>query len=294
MPKILLPIDVQHPHDEFIEQLDKLIDLKASQLHLLYVKDELPGYEAILGTVADFPDDLKHQIETKIADLFADMKSKLEAKGAKAVTSSVLGGLAAMTIDQVARDDGYDMIAMSAGTHTRVQQFLIGSTTSRVVNHAPCTVLVMKNVSTTPMKNIVVAIDGSEAALKAAVKAVKLFGLSQRDVQVTCINVVSVKGLYKFISPVQFIAAIEDNLVMSGEASLAAAEKELSELGMTKLDNVLKNGEPADEIINFADSIKADLIILGAQGRSAVEKFLVGTVSDRVSTFAKCSTAVIK
>jgi nucleotide-binding universal stress UspA family protein len=111
---------------------------------------------------------------------------------------------------------------------------------------------------------------------------------------VTLINVVSVKGLYKFISPVQFIAAIEDNLVMSGEASLAAAEKELSELGITKLDNVLKNGEPADEIINFAESIGADLIIMGAQGRSAVEKFLVGSVSNRVSTFSKCSTAVIK
>ncbi len=294
MPKILLPIDVQHPHDEFIDQLDKLVDLKASQLHLLYVKDELPGFEAILGTVADFPDDLKHQVETKIAEVFAGIESKLEAKGAKDVTSSVIGGLAAITIDQLARDGAYDMIAMSDGTHGRVQQFLIGSTTSRVISHAPCTVLVMKNVASTPMKNIVVAIDGSEAALNAATSAVKLFGLAQRDVQMTLINVVSVKGMYKFISPVQFIAAIEDNLVMSGEASLAAAEKELSELGMTKLDNVLKNGEPADEIINFAESIKADLIIMGAQGRSAVEKFLVGAVSNRVSTFAKCSTAVIK
>ncbi|CAN5448484.1 hypothetical protein BH10CYA1_BH10CYA1_44780 [soil metagenome] len=293
MPKILLPIDVQHPHDEFIEQLDKLIDLKASQLQLLYVKDELPGFEAILGTVADFPDDLRHQVETKIAEVFAGMQSKLEAKGAK-VTSEVVGGLAAMTIDQVASDGAFDMIAMSDGTHSRVQQFLIGSTTSRVISHAPCTVLVIKNVLSAAMKNIVVAIDGSEAALNAATRAVNLFGLAQRDVQMTLINVVSVKGMYKFISPVQFIAAIEDNLVMSGEASLAAAEKELSELGMTKLDNVLKNGEPADEIINFAESISADLIIMGAQGRSAVEKFLVGSVSNRVSTFAKCSTAVIK
>ncbi|MBI2812329.1 MAG: universal stress protein, partial [Candidatus Melainabacteria bacterium] len=201
MPKILLPIDVQHSHEEFIDQLDKLIDLKASQLHLLYVKDELPGYEAILGTVADFPDDLKHQLETKITEVFAAIKSKLEAKGAT-VTSESVGGLAAMTIDQVARDGAFDMIAISDGTHSRVQQFLIGSTTSRVISHAPCTVLVIKNGTSTPMKNIVVAIDGSKAALNAAISAVKLFGLAQRDAQVTLINVVSVKGLYKFISPV--------------------------------------------------------------------------------------------
>jgi nucleotide-binding universal stress UspA family protein len=294
MPKILLPIDIQHPHDELVEQLDKLIEISGAQLHLLYVKDELPGYEQILGTMGDFPDDLKHQIEAKVAEVFGGLKVKLEAKGAK-VTTEVVGGLAAMMIEAVARDGNFEMIAMTAGTHSRVQQFLIGSTTSRVINHAPVTVLVMRNVPVgVPLTRVLIAIDGSDAALNAAKKAISLFGLADREVQVTLINVVSVKGIYKFISPVQFVAAIEDNLVMSGEASLAAAESELSELGITRLDNVLKNGEPADEIINFAESIGAELIIMGAQGRSAVEKFLVGGVSNRVSTFAKCSTAIIK
>lgn len=293
MPKILLPIDVLHPHEEFIDQLDKLVDLKSSQVQLLYVKDELPGFEAILGTIGDFPDDLKNQIEKKVSDEFATLKSQLEAKGAK-VSTQVLGGLAGQMIDQCARESGIEMIAITPGTHGRVQQFLMGSTAARVVNHAPCTVLVLKDVPNVPIKNVVVAIDGSEAALNAAIAAVKLFSLDDRDAQVTFINVVSVRPMYKFISPVQFVAAIEDNLVMSGEASLAEAEKELNKLGVTRLDNVLKNGEPADEIIKFAQSIKADLIILGAQGRSAVEKFLVGSVSQRVSTFAKCSVAVIK
>ncbi len=293
MPKILLPIDVLHPHEEFIEQLDKLVDLRTSQVQLLYVKDELPGYEAILGTVGDFPEDLKHQMEAKVAEVFAALRSQLESKGAK-VTTEVVGGLAGAMIDECARESGCDMIAMSVGTHGRVQQFLMGSTTSRVVNHAPCTVLILKDVPNVPIKNVVIAIDGSEASLNAATASVRLFSLSEREVQITLINVVSVKPMFKFISPVQFVAAVEDNLVMSGEASLAEAEKELSELGVTKLDNVLKNGEPADEIINFAQSIKADLIIIGAQGRSAVEKFFVGSVSQRVSTFSKCSTAVIK
>ncbi|MBS2000583.1 MAG: universal stress protein [Cyanobacteria bacterium SZAS LIN-5] len=293
MPKILLPVDVLHPHEEFIDQLDKLVNLKSSQVHLLYVKDELPGYEAILGTVGDFPEDLKHQIEQKIADEFAAVKSNLEARGA-AVTSEVVGGLAGMMIEQCALDSGCDMIAISAGTHGRIEQFLMGSTAGRVVNHAPCTVLILKHVPNVPIKNVLIAIDGSDAALNAATAAVRLFSLDERDVQVTLINVVSIKPMYKFIAPVQFVAAIEDNLVMSGEASLAAAEKELSELGVTRLDNILKNGEPADEIINAAKTLKADLIVLGAQGRSAVEKFLMGSVSQRVATFAKCSTAVIK
>lgn len=293
MPKILLPIDVLHPHEEFIDQLDKLVNLKGSELHLLYVKDELPGYEAILGTVGDFPDDLKHQVEAKVADVFGSLKAKLESAGAT-VTSETVGGLAANTIDDMARDRSFDLIAMSAGTHTRIQQFLLGSTTSRVLNHAPCTVLVMKNALNTPMKQVLLCIDGSDAGTRAAVRSVSLFGLDQRDVQFTLINVVSVKPVYKFISPVRFVAAIEDNLVMSGEASLAEAERQLSEIGIEKLDNVLKNGDPADEIIKFAESIQADLIVMGAQGRSAVEKFLVGSVSSRVCTFAKCSTAVIK
>ncbi|HEY9677213.1 MAG TPA: universal stress protein [Drouetiella sp.] len=293
MPKILLPIDVEHPHENLIEQLDKLIELKGAQVLMLYVKDELPGYETTLGTMGNFPEDLKHQIEAKVNEIFGGLKTKLESKGAT-VTTQIAGGLAASTIEAVAREGKFDMIAMTAGTHSRVQQYLLGSTAGRVIGHVPCSVIVLKNVPSTPMKNVVIGIDGSDAALSAAKAAVQLLGLNGREVQINLINVVSVKSIYKFISPVQFVAAIEDNLVMSGEAGLAAAEKELSDLGITKMDNVLKNGDPSDEIIKFADSISADLIVLGAQGKSAVERFLMGSVSSRVATFSKCSIAVIK
>ena len=65
MPKILLPIDVANPHEELVDQLDKLIGLQSSEVRLLYVKEELPSLEHMLGTMANFPDDLSNQLTKK-------------------------------------------------------------------------------------------------------------------------------------------------------------------------------------------------------------------------------------
>lgn len=292
IPKILLPVDIQHPHEEVVDQLDALLKLAGVKVHLLYVKDELPAYEQILGTMADFPDDWKNELGKKINEVLDQLKLKLQQRGAD-VTTEVVSGPAAMMIEAVARDEGFEMVAMMPGSHSRVQQYLIGSTASRVVGHAPGTVLILRQSAAT-LKNVVIGIDGSDASLRAAKSAVQLFQLTERDVQITLVNVVSVTGIFKFISLVRFVAAVEDNLVMSGEAALTDAQNQLSEMGLKSIDFVLKNGEPADEILKVADSLNAQLIVIGAQGRSAVEKFLIGSVSSRISTYAKCSTAVIK
>ena len=41
--KILFPIDITHLHTESIASLNKLIPLSGSQVHLLYVREELPA-----------------------------------------------------------------------------------------------------------------------------------------------------------------------------------------------------------------------------------------------------------
>ncbi len=290
--KILLPIDVQHPHEEVVDRLNTLVPLSSAQVHLLYVREELPAFEQLVETMGDFPEDWKHQIEKKINEVFDLLKAKLKTFGAE-VTTEIVGGPAAMMIESVARDEGFEMIAIMPGSHSRVEQHLIGSTTSRVVGHAPGTVLILRSAASN-LSNVVIGIDGSDAALQAAKKAVTLFNLVARNVKVTLVNVVSVTGVFKLISPVRFVAAIEENLVMSGEAALTKAQAELSEMGLKSVEIVLKNGDPADELIKVSTSINAELISIGAQGRSAVEKFLLGSVSTRVATFAKCSTAVIK
>ena len=53
-------------------------------------------------------------------------------------------------------------------------------------------------------------------------------------------------------------------------------------------------GHPAHEIIKYAAERKSDIIIVGQRGRSKVAKWLLGSVSKRIATYAPCTVAIVK
>jgi nucleotide-binding universal stress UspA family protein len=53
-------------------------------------------------------------------------------------------------------------------------------------------------------------------------------------------------------------------------------------------------GNPAAELVRIADEHRAGLIVVGSQGLSAIERFLLGSVSERVLRHAHCSVLVVK
>ncbi len=60
------------------------------------------------------------------------------------------------------------------------------------------------------------------------------------------------------------------------------------------LSKLHQTGNPALVILEVAERIDADLIVLGAVGHSMVSRMLLGSVSDRVATHAKCSVLVVR
>ena len=53
-------------------------------------------------------------------------------------------------------------------------------------------------------------------------------------------------------------------------------------------------GSPAWEILNRADAILPDLIVVGSHGQSAISRFLLGSISQKVLTVAHCSVRVAR
>jgi nucleotide-binding universal stress UspA family protein len=58
------------------------------------------------------------------------------------------------------------------------------------------------------------------------------------------------------------------------------------------LEKTVRAGVPASEILELADEIEPDLIVVGSHGLSAAGRLLIGSVSQRVVSHAKCSVRV--
>jgi nucleotide-binding universal stress UspA family protein len=57
---------------------------------------------------------------------------------------------------------------------------------------------------------------------------------------------------------------------------------------------VVLEGQPYQELITYAGKINADMIVLGIRGHSLLEKFLVGSTTDRVISRASCPVLAVR
>lgn len=60
-----------------------------------------------------------------------------------------------------------------------------------------------------------------------------------------------------------------------------------------KISLKVAEGSPADVILDTAESEDVDLIVIGRSGKSGFDRFIMGSVSDKVVKAAKCSVLVI-
>jgi nucleotide-binding universal stress UspA family protein len=212
----------------------------------------------------------------------------------KKVESRIVTGPPALMIEDTAKQEHFDITVITVTKHSNLGRFILGSVAEPVVKHAPGTVLILRDTETrSGLKNVVMGIDGSKQSHAAIRIAAKQFAFKP-EVKIHLVHVVSVAEVMKMVSPVEYMAAVENNLIMEGETFLAQGKAILAEHNIENVETLIKEGPAAAEILKLADSVKADLLILGAQGHTAVQHFLLGSVSNRIAMEAMCATAVVK
>lgn len=61
-----------------------------------------------------------------------------------------------------------------------------------------------------------------------------------------------------------------------------------------KISEMVVEGHVGRSILKAVETVKADLVVVGAKGHSAIHRVLLGSVSDYVATHANCSVLVIR
>jgi nucleotide-binding universal stress UspA family protein len=69
--------------------------------------------------------------------------------------------------------------------------------------------------------------------------------------------------------------------------------KEVAEDKGIDYEGVVVEGDPANAILEFVEQNKADMIIVGTLGKGGFERFLLGSVADKVVRHSKISVLVV-
>ena len=69
-------------------------------------------------------------------------------------------------------------------------------------------------------------------------------------------------------------------------------KKRLKTLGV-EVEALILEGHPAEEILDFAEKQDIDMIVVGSLGKTDIERFLIGSVSEKVARNAKVPVLVV-
>ncbi len=138
------------------------------------------------------------------------------------------------------------------------------------------------------MKRILVAHDGSKSSDKALKKALAI--AENFNGAVTVLSVIPELYLTELMEMdrVRIVESLTDETRRMMEKIKARPMK------IKSLKTLIKQGNPAEEILATAEKIKADVIVTGSHGRHGAQKFLLGSVSSKVVDHAECDVLVVK
>jgi nucleotide-binding universal stress UspA family protein len=137
---------------------------------------------------------------------------------------------------------------------------------------------------------ILVPTDGSDPALAATDHALTI--AERFDATVHALYVVDIDGI-AHEAPGLGLDALRDALRSEGEGATATVAERAEERGIAVRQSVVE-GVAEDAVVDYADDEGIGLIVMGTHGRRGLDRYLVGSVTERVVRRTDVPTLVVR
>jgi nucleotide-binding universal stress UspA family protein len=288
---ILCPIDRSVVSRRAFDYAVSLARWAGARLTVLEVIDINPPMTT--GAIPEMllvPDELRQGVRQELSELIAPAV-------AAGVTADVRieEGRVAERVLHVAADLPSDLIVM--GTHGRsgVQRLVLGSVAEKIIRQADCPVLAVPPGDShvpspdTPFRTILCPTDFSDVSAAAVATAGRL--AARARARLILLHVVD--WPFGHTSGPDPVTALRESL-------LAQAERELTPLlpatqpGVPPAEVLAEFGHPGRQVVAVALNRSADLVVMGASGRGAVDLAVLGSTTHRVLREACCPVLTVR
>lgn len=265
---ILVGTDGSTHAETAVGQAARLASLTRSSLTIAFVLD--PGHP--LEGDAEREAERVLRRGTEIANTFGIDAAQL-----------TVAGDPAQALVREASERSVDVICVGADTSLLDKPHKVGRVAAHVLQLAGSSVLVARGESQGFPSRVLCGVDGSESSAATADRAAELAGLAGAEFRV--IHVIPV-----------FRGGNEEWEVGAGEPvppELQPALDRAQARGVQpKLEMAM--GRPENALVEVARRDEADLVVVGHRGISGIQRLLLGSVCEHVTSHAPCSVLVVR
>lgn len=226
-----------------------------------------------------------------IADSILDYSAKIiEECGMTAGEKIKLCGAVVESILEQLSNNSYDIVIMGSHGKKGLQRWL-GSVSREILEAADIPVYISKNLN--KAKNILFTADDTEIFEKTFNKACELIQYDNKDIYICAVTETPDLLFLDGTIDSNWMMAIQTQQQIYSEKSLNAAKTLITNKNLPVKESKVLSGIPAQSILDYAFEKEIDLIIMGARSKTKMERFLLDSVSKRVTVNTKSDVLII-
>jgi|ERR1035437_85080 nucleotide-binding universal stress UspA family protein len=153
-------------------------------------------------------------------------------------------------------------------------------------------------MGTVSFKKIMIATDGSACSELAADTGIAFARLSGGTVY--AVHVLSNAylssidgGAYPSVGMNPYWESIQEVFQKHGQQAINYVT-DLGKIKGVNVESILLEGNPSDELIRYAEENKMEIVIVGTLGKSGIDRFLLGSVTENILHHSQVPVMVVK
>jgi len=274
MKKILVPVDLSTESENALDLAVQIARKSDAQIILLHVLDETVGQSFNTVGEIDFTDSSSlHNVY--VIELLNKTKNDLrelkerEAYTGVNITEHIRVGGVYQRISESIVSEQVDLIVMGSKGSSGIEELLIGSNTEKVIRHAKCPVLTVKEkTDLSGVKKLLFASDLFTEQHDLIDKLKQFVALLDLELTIAKINT-----HHNWLSNKEVLNQLEEF-------------SKKHHLDGSKLQ-VYDDGYIEDGIIRLAEMEKADIIAMGTHGRTGIAHIIAGSETENLANHSK-------
>jgi nucleotide-binding universal stress UspA family protein len=294
--KVLLATDGSQPAETALELVGSITWPPGSEIRLVTALQPIePVMTAAWAPALATDVDKQQQDLTAAAEAVLAHGARSLAHTGATITTDVLEGRAASAILEEADQLAADLVVMGSRGHGTIGSMLLGSVSAEVADHSPRPVLIARRPRLT---RVVLGQDGSDCARVAEelVAAWPIFaGTAIEVTSVAYLGMPWTSGLalasYEAI-PDDY-SSVGRQMVTEHQQVIDESVRRLTEAGRQASGRVCE-GEAAAALIDVAEQVQADAIVVGTHGRTGLSRLVLGSIARNVMLHARCSVLIAR
>lgn len=294
--RILIPLDGSELAERALAPALVVAKQYKAELLLLTAPMIAPALTAVVHSY-DIPafDASMKQMHAEAEQYLTYKRDTLRYEGL-VIRKQVTEGDPATVIVDTAAEQHADLIVMSTHGYTGMERWVMGSTAERVLQSAPCPVLILR--SRQPIFKMAITLDGSELAEQALAP-----GLAVAEAFSAAVTLLRVKEPYAKpdLNLVRQLEHVEpglgqhmmDDFYGHVDNYLERVRIE-SQANYPQLEVLSLQGPVAPTLADYIENNEIDLVVMATHGRTGLGRWVYGSVTQKLLRNMRCAMLVVR